>query len=116
VHWKYLPASGELRLIVQNDGKGFVQDPKAATGLGLVTIRDYADSLNGRFQIESTPGKGTVVTLWLPAGLEVSPLDLPFSASVASTQGAQVARGFEPNGALALQPGRTDSVRTAGRA
>lgn len=77
IHWDYLPDARELRLIIEDDGKGFVWDPRLSTGLGLVTIRDYADAFGGRFEIKSEPGKGTVVTVWLPVNFEVSPLDIP---------------------------------------
>jgi signal transduction histidine kinase len=123
VHWDYLPASAELRLIIEDDGKGFVQDPKAPTGIGLVTIRDYADSLNGRFEIESTPGKGTVVTVWIPAGLELSPLDVPLSAATSASQPAHGRGGGQATAsqghasqASISQASDPAPIRTAGRA
>ncbi|MBI2964878.1 MAG: hypothetical protein HYY34_01590 [Chloroflexi bacterium] len=89
LHWDYLPDTRELRLIVEDDGKGFVQDPKVSTGLGLVTIRDYADSFGGRFEIRSAPGKGTVMTVWLPVSFEANPLDIPLGQP--SKEGARAA-------------------------
>jgi signal transduction histidine kinase len=45
------PGSG-VRLIVQDDGKGF--DPEAAgRGLGLVSMRERADSVGGRLTVRT---------------------------------------------------------------
>ena len=40
--------------------------PGRGTGLGLASVRGFAVSVGGGFQIYSTPGAGTTVTLWLP--------------------------------------------------
>ena len=40
------------------DGRG--------TGLGLAMARGFAEQSGGALRIDSTPGRGTVVTLWLP--------------------------------------------------
>ncbi|HEY0424315.1 MAG TPA: ATP-binding protein [Rhodopila sp.] len=36
------------------------------TGLGLSIVRGFAEQSGGALQIESAPGSGTIVTLWLP--------------------------------------------------
>ncbi|MFC7739225.1 ATP-binding protein [Roseomonas sp. GCM10028921] len=41
--------------------------PGEGTGLGLAMARDFAEDAGGAFSIESNPGQGTTVTLWLPA-------------------------------------------------
>jgi signal transduction histidine kinase len=38
----------------------------AGTGLGMSIVKEIMDIHGGRIEIESTPGAGTVVTLWLP--------------------------------------------------
>lgn len=77
VEWDLLPETNELFLGIEDDGVGFVSDPDRQTGLGLVTISDYADSMGGRFHIVSTPGKGTRVSVWIPASFDTNPLDIP---------------------------------------
>jgi PAS domain S-box-containing protein len=60
VHVEVAAASGELTLIVRDNGAGFdVQESKAATGLGLVSMRERLHLIGGEFDIDSTPGTGT---------------------------------------------------------
>ena len=53
-------------LEVDDDGHGF--DPARATGAGqgLGNLRERAERLGGRAQIDSTPGQGTRVRVVLP--------------------------------------------------
>lgn len=53
-----------LVLAVKDNGKGF--DTEHASPLLLKTVRSRTQLLNGRFWIESTPGKGTEVTVSVP--------------------------------------------------
>jgi signal transduction histidine kinase len=58
---------GGVRLLVRDDGKGF--DPQAAgRGLGLVSMRERADSVGGRLRVQTEQGKGTVIELEVPGG------------------------------------------------
>ena len=59
---------GGVRLIVQDNGKGF--DPEAAgRGLGLVSMRERADSVGGQLTVSTqVGGKGTVIELEVPGG------------------------------------------------
>ena len=61
------PSDGWLRLIVSDDGKGFDIDAESG-GVGLGTMRDYAEAVGGRVVIKSTNGRGTAVTATLPLG------------------------------------------------
>ena len=61
-----IEADGQVTVTVRDEGRGF--DPSAApSGFGLVGIRERVDALGGGLRIESAPGKGTVVTVRLPA-------------------------------------------------
>ncbi|HYG05681.1 MAG TPA: PAS domain S-box protein [Stenotrophomonas sp.] len=56
--------SGGLYLEVRDDGDGF--EPEGPRGLGLVVMRERAQTAGGTLTIESAPGAGTCVRLHLP--------------------------------------------------
>jgi len=61
----------EAHACVADDGVGFDLErqsryPSASGGFGLFSIRERFAHLGGRISIESQPGKGTRVDLWLP--------------------------------------------------
>lgn len=76
-----------LRVCVADTGKGMTQavlqragepffttkPPGQGTGLGLMMARQFAERAGGALDIESLPGAGTRVTLWLP----VIPAEVP---------------------------------------
>lgn len=68
-----LAAEGpDVVLEVGDDGRGF--DPlRAGEGLGLTTMRQRAERLGARWEIESAPGRGTTVRVRLAAGPPGSP-------------------------------------------
>jgi signal transduction histidine kinase len=54
-----------VRLSVTDNGKGFsVKNRKA--GIGMVNMQTRAESLNGTFELESSPGHGCTVSVVLP--------------------------------------------------
>lgn len=57
-------------LDAQDNGKGIdwenIGNSKQRQGIGLNTIEDRVKLLNGTLEIESTPGKGTFITIRLP--------------------------------------------------
>jgi len=53
-----------LYLTVQDDGRGF--HPKIERGLGLLGMQERVSHLEGRFQLQSEIGRGTVITVDLP--------------------------------------------------
>jgi signal transduction histidine kinase len=59
---------GVARLRVADDGSGFDPDEAAALSrrLGLVSMRERAEALGGRLEIESAPGRGTTVVAEVP--------------------------------------------------
>ncbi|MBI5743799.1 MAG: HAMP domain-containing histidine kinase, partial [Elusimicrobia bacterium] len=73
-------AGGRVKLAISDDGKGIPPEvlsklgqkggthgKAGGTGLGLYHARTYAESLGGSFNIKSELGKGTTVTVELPA-------------------------------------------------
>ena len=54
---------GGLAVVVRDDGVGGA-DP--AGGSGIAGLEDRVRALNGRFRIESPPGRGTQLDVWLP--------------------------------------------------
>jgi signal transduction histidine kinase len=62
-------APTQVQVTVRDDGTGFEQDEIKAsqkTSLGLIDIRERAQSIGGQLEIESAPGQGTRVRLTLP--------------------------------------------------
>jgi PAS domain S-box-containing protein len=76
------PAGRYVRLAVTDTGSGmppevlarvaepfFTTKPAGhGTGLGLAMAKGFAERSGGGFAVESTQGRGTCVTLWLPVG------------------------------------------------
>jgi PAS domain S-box-containing protein len=63
-------ANGECVMSVQDDGIGFVGVPDASdkpkTGLGMVTMRERAQAVGGRFDVGALSGSGTLLTVRVP--------------------------------------------------
>jgi NarL family two-component system sensor histidine kinase LiaS len=55
----------EIQLIVKDDGQGFDMQIERG-GMGLESMRERAESLDGRFIVESEPGKGTRIAVTFP--------------------------------------------------
>ena len=59
--------SHAVRVVVDDNGKGFDTDSlKDAASLGLKLIRDRAEMLGGKFEMDSTAGKGTRISFSVP--------------------------------------------------
>jgi signal transduction histidine kinase len=61
---------------IRDDGQGFlVRYPTSnlndRTGLGLLGIQERASLLGGRFEVHSTPGEGTDLSVWIPVSQRV---------------------------------------------
>ncbi|MDT8330821.1 response regulator [Roseomonas gilardii] len=104
-----------LRLAVSDTGNGmdaetlsratepfFTTKPKGqGTGLGLSMAKGFAEQSGGALLIASTPGRGTVVTLWLPLPVrEEAAADPPHAAPAAQARAmpAALAPGNGPGG------------------
>jgi signal transduction histidine kinase len=70
-----------LLVTIEDDGVGFVTaDTRTADGtrgLGLVGIRERVAQLCGTVRLESCAGKGTRLTVEVPAGTRIVPEDIP---------------------------------------
>ncbi len=79
-----LPAGSFVRIAVTDTGEGMSEDTLAraqepffttkgvgkGTGLGLSMVHGFTAQSGGAMQLESLPGKGTTVTMWLPRAKE----------------------------------------------
>jgi signal transduction histidine kinase len=61
-------AGGALELQVEDDGQGFQPPNQTApdSSHGLANMRRRAESIGGTLNVQSTPGKGTIVHLRVP--------------------------------------------------
>ena len=58
---------GHVTMVVKDDGRGFDVDEAAARGgMGLFSMRDRMSLVGGTLQVESTRGRGTIVTAAAP--------------------------------------------------
>ncbi len=55
--------SSEVKLMVRDDGCGFVVQEQSARSLGLSIMRERATAIDATLSVESQPGHGTTVTL-----------------------------------------------------
>ena len=53
-------------LNVTDDGRGFTTSGDASSGLGLISMRERLQSLNGSLSVTSAPGHGTVIEARVP--------------------------------------------------
>jgi signal transduction histidine kinase len=60
----------DLRLIIADDGRGFRPEDIPAGHYGLAGINERARLLGGRFELHSSPGAGTQLTVTIPLDLE----------------------------------------------
>jgi signal transduction histidine kinase len=77
VYLQRLPQT--ILVTVEDDGVGFDAAATArgegGRGLGLVSIRERAAELRGTVRLESAPGRGTRLTVELPARLRSAQAD-----------------------------------------
>lgn len=61
----------QVRLSVQDDGKGFdpLHPPPSSGGLGLVGIRERVQQLHGKIEVTSRQGEGTLIVISVPVPL-----------------------------------------------
>lgn len=66
IHVKLEDASGNLSVLVEDDGVGFDRHNGVAYGLGLLGMTERVRELCGDLSIQSEPGKGTRIAVMLP--------------------------------------------------
>jgi signal transduction histidine kinase len=66
IHVKLEDSSGQLAVLVEDDGVGFDQHSGVAYGLGLLGMTERVRELSGQLSIQSEPGKGTRIAVLLP--------------------------------------------------
>ncbi|MEX0722178.1 MAG: PAS domain-containing protein [Balneolaceae bacterium] len=63
----------ELILTIDDNGKGFdITAPEFKKGLGLKTMKTRTDALSGVLDVETKPGKGTLLNVIIPIGTSVN--------------------------------------------
>jgi len=60
--------NGSLRLVVSDDGRGFVLNERMGAGTGTTSLQERVKALNGSFVLRSTPGTGTNAEITVPIG------------------------------------------------
>ena len=75
-----------VRIDVQDDGAGMddhtlahmfepfftTKEPGSGTGLGMAMVYGFIKQSGGAIDVRSTPGRGTTISLWLPAAARVA--------------------------------------------
>jgi hypothetical protein len=95
-----------LLLRVADEGRGFTVAPGAATGLGLVSMRERLESLNGSLSITSAPGQGTIVEAVVPLPADARIVQRPVSSALAPTPRPPTPSTAAPS-AMAPRPRRS---------
>ena len=96
---------GQARIEVSDAGVGFdPTSPRVEGGFGLVSIRQRLEALGGRLEIDSTPGRGSRVTLWAPVQ-QAPVLAPPVPVEIAPPESASRPAARPP------APGRTGTIR-----
>ena len=57
---------GDIILIVEDDGKGFLES-EVSDSLGVLGMKERAQGCGGTAQVSSLQGKGTTITFRVPA-------------------------------------------------
>ena len=59
---------GLVSLVIEDDGRGFDTNAEFPGHMGLQTMAERARRIGGQYRLESEPGKGTRVSVVVPAG------------------------------------------------
>ena len=61
-----LTTPDQLRLTVEDDGRGFDPNQIKTGSFGLIGLNERVKLLGGRFLLDSTPGAGTRLEIQIP--------------------------------------------------
>ena len=99
-------ADGHVSVAVSDKGRGFdfeaMESSGVPAGFGLLKLRERALIIGGRLDVESTPGRGSRVTVTVPAGLAASE-DADEAVVGASRQPGAAGDGAKDAGGLSLR-------------
>ncbi|MCC5914967.1 MAG: PAS domain S-box protein [Balneolaceae bacterium] len=59
-------SNSEILLTIEDDGKGFLVDEKSETGIGLRSMKTRVGAMSANIDIDSTIGRGTIVSVVVP--------------------------------------------------
>jgi len=63
----FAPSDSQVRVTIEDDGRGFEPEELSGNqGFGLRSMRGRAEAVGARLELNSTPGKGTRVIVWVP--------------------------------------------------
>ncbi|PIJ49534.1 hypothetical protein BL250_12020 [Erwinia sp. OLTSP20] len=60
----------QVKLSVQDNGRGFIADSVAREHFGLAIMHGRAQALNGHFRLHTTPGRGTRIEVCFPLTIQ----------------------------------------------
>jgi len=58
---------------IVDDGRGFSPGAENVSGVGLTSMQERIEALDGEFNLASRPGKGTTITIFIPASTAFNP-------------------------------------------
>jgi len=73
-----------LLLSIQDDGRGFRAE--AIKGVGLLGMQERIENLGGMFNVESSAGAGTLITIRLPLSASAALCPTSESSSLTTTR------------------------------
>jgi PAS domain S-box-containing protein len=81
-----------LRIVVSDTGRGFdlsrLANREPTKGFGLFNIRERLELIGGRLDVETSPGRGTAMSIDVPRGRIISPAGLTRQAVAAVSTAA----------------------------
>ncbi|MCB0155570.1 MAG: GAF domain-containing sensor histidine kinase [Anaerolineae bacterium] len=75
-------AEEQVRLLIQDDGCGFVIDQPTTAGLGLLGMQERVAMLGGTFEIVSTLTVGTTIKVLIPVPELSTPAETPLESAL----------------------------------